>query len=129
MGGILDATNVVQPKVTVITHLELEHTEYLGDTIEKIAFEKAGIIKPGVPVVVAPQEAGAMRVIEGRAGELGAQVVRVVGRQDGGEDADGGGAGEGGQVVRWEAAKGERGLDLRVRWDDPVVGANRALNH
>jgi dihydrofolate synthase/folylpolyglutamate synthase len=49
IGGRLDATNVVTPEASVITPLDLEHTDILGDTIEKIAFEKAGIIKPGVP--------------------------------------------------------------------------------
>ena len=55
MGGRLDATNVIKPKVSVINTIELEHTKILGDTLEKIATEKAGIIKKGVPVVVGPQ--------------------------------------------------------------------------
>jgi len=55
LGGRLDATNVVTPKLCCITPIELEHTEYLGDTIEKIAAEKAGIIKPRIPVVVSHQ--------------------------------------------------------------------------
>jgi dihydrofolate synthase/folylpolyglutamate synthase len=55
LGGRLDSTNVVDPSACVITLLELEHTEFLGDTIEKIAAEKGGIIKPGRPCVVAPQ--------------------------------------------------------------------------
>lgn len=56
MGGRFDATNVVNPALTVITHIALDHREYLGDTLEKIAFEKAGIIKPGIPVVIGAQE-------------------------------------------------------------------------
>ncbi len=52
LGGRLDATNVVQPEVSVITSIGLDHCDLLGDTIEKIAYEKAGIIKPGRPVVV-----------------------------------------------------------------------------
>ena len=52
MGGRLDSTNVITPLVSVITNIDLEHTEYLGTTIEAIAAEKAGIIKPGVPVVL-----------------------------------------------------------------------------
>ncbi len=56
MGGRFDATNVVTPVLAVITHIALDHREYLGDTLEKIAFEKAGIIKPGVPVVIGVQE-------------------------------------------------------------------------
>ena len=51
MGGRLDATNVITPLVSVITNIDLEHTEFLGNTLELIAAEKAGIIKPGVPVV------------------------------------------------------------------------------
>ncbi|MBN2112104.1 bifunctional folylpolyglutamate synthase/dihydrofolate synthase [Candidatus Woesearchaeota archaeon] len=58
MGGRLDATNVVTPEVAVITNISLEHTEHLGDTIEKIAFEKAGIIKPGVDVVTSENGRG-----------------------------------------------------------------------
>ena len=56
MGGRFDATNVVTPILSVVTHIALDHREYLGDTLEKIAFEKAGIIKPGVPVVIGIQE-------------------------------------------------------------------------
>ena len=55
MGGRWDATNVIIPLVSVITHIDIDHTHFLGDTIEKIASEKAGIIKPGRPVVCAPQ--------------------------------------------------------------------------
>ncbi len=54
-GGRLDSTNVVQPKLAVITPIELEHTALLGDTVEKIATEKAGIIKPHTPVIISPQ--------------------------------------------------------------------------
>ena len=52
MGGRLDSTNIIQPMLSVITNISLDHTEYLGDTLEKIAFEKAGIIKSNTPVVV-----------------------------------------------------------------------------
>ena len=62
LGGRLDATNILQPEVSVITHIELEHTEYLGDTISKIAFEKAGIIKENTPVCVAAQTKDAEKV-------------------------------------------------------------------
>lgn len=56
MGGRLDSTNIIKPEICCINVIELEHTEYLGDTIEKIAFEKAGIIKEGVPVLIAHQQ-------------------------------------------------------------------------
>ena len=63
LGGRLDATNVVNPEVAVITSLSLDHTAILGDTLSQIATEKAGIIKPGIPVVSAPQLKEALDVI------------------------------------------------------------------
>lgn len=54
LGGRLDATNVVTPNLSIITSIQLDHTKLLGDTIEKIAMEKAGIMKPGVDVLVGP---------------------------------------------------------------------------
>lgn len=63
LGGRLDATNIVVPAVSVITHIGLDHQEYLGETLEKIAGEKAGIIKPGVPVVTGVDRAEALAVI------------------------------------------------------------------
>jgi dihydrofolate synthase/folylpolyglutamate synthase len=79
MGGRLDATNVMDEKaVCVITPVSLEHTTVLGDTVEKIAAEKAAILRPGTTVVMAPQpypEAAA--VIRGRAAELGAPLLDV----------------------------------------------------
>jgi dihydrofolate synthase/folylpolyglutamate synthase len=69
MGGRLDATNIVDPLVSVITLIEREHTEYLGDTIAEIAGEKAGIIKKGRPVVLAEQEAEALAVFKKAAAE------------------------------------------------------------
>ena len=75
MGGRLDATNIVTPLVSVITSISLEHKEYLGDTLAKIAGEKAGIIKPGVPVFAGctvPPEA--MEVIRAKAAENGAEL-------------------------------------------------------
>ncbi len=77
LGGRLDATNVVRPEVGVITRLGLEHTEHLGRSIGRIAREKAGIIKEGVPVWTLQQPG--VEVIERRCGELGAPL-RLVGR-------------------------------------------------
>jgi dihydrofolate synthase/folylpolyglutamate synthase len=74
MGGRLDATNVIEPEASVITRLELEHTQYLGATIESIAAEKAGIIKPGTPVVTLSQNPGTDRVIEEIAAANGSSV-------------------------------------------------------
>lgn len=70
MGGRLDATNVITPEVAVITHLALEHTEHLGKTLERIAKEKAGIIKPGVPVVSAEENPVIRKTCEERGSEL-----------------------------------------------------------
>ena len=72
LGGRLDATNAIKrPELSVICNLDLEHTEYLGDTIEKIAFEKAGIIKEGRPVVLYGQTPEAEGVVKARCEELG----------------------------------------------------------
>ncbi|MGN6483503.1 MAG: bifunctional folylpolyglutamate synthase/dihydrofolate synthase [Thermomicrobiales bacterium] len=75
LGGTLDATNVVTPDVSVITRLDYEHTAILGDTIEEIAANKAGIIKPGKPVVTAHQLPAALGVITARADELGCALL------------------------------------------------------
>lgn len=77
MGGRLDATNAITPAVSVITPIGFDHTQILGHTLGEIAFEKAGIIKPGVPVVSAPQEPEALRVIERAAAEKGSRLVVV----------------------------------------------------
>ena len=79
LGGRLDATNVVVPDVSVITRIGLEHTALLGDTLDEIAREKAGIIKPGVPVVVGPQADEALSAILEVAAQRSAPAV-VVGR-------------------------------------------------
>ena len=77
LGGRLDATNVIMPKISVITPIELEHTEFLGNTIEKIAAEKAGIIKEGVPVVLGLQQEAAKLVLEARAKELQSPIISL----------------------------------------------------
>jgi len=69
MGGRLDATNILSPKVSVITNISLDHKEFLGRSLGEIAFEKAGIIKKGVPVVASLQEPEAKAMIEKRAEE------------------------------------------------------------
>jgi dihydrofolate synthase/folylpolyglutamate synthase len=74
MGGRFDSTNVIQPVATAITTIGLEHTAYLGDTLEKIAFEKAGIIKPETPVVIGDIASGPRSVITTRAADVGAPV-------------------------------------------------------
>jgi dihydrofolate synthase / folylpolyglutamate synthase len=75
LGGRLDATNVVEkPLASVITRLSLDHRDFLGDTIEAIAAEKAGILKSGVPAVIASQARGALMVIERRAAHVKAPL-------------------------------------------------------
>ena len=76
LGGRLDATNVIdQPALTIITPVSMDHESFLGDTIAKIAGEKAGIIKRGVPCVVGPQHEDAIEVIEAQAARLGAPLL------------------------------------------------------
>jgi dihydrofolate synthase/folylpolyglutamate synthase len=77
LGGRLDATNIVEPVVSVITSLSYDHTALLGDTLSQIAGEKAGIIKPGRPVVLAPQKEEARLVVERVANERQAPLVQV----------------------------------------------------
>ncbi len=77
MGGRLDSTNIVEPEIAVITQVDFDHEEYLGHSIEQIAEEKAGIIKPGAWVVSAAEHPAAAAVIRRRAGELSAQVVET----------------------------------------------------
>lgn len=77
LGGRLDGTNVITPKVAAITSIGYDHTEVLGTTIEEIAFEKAGIAKPGVPLVLADVPPAAEAVVAGYAAEIGARLVYV----------------------------------------------------
>ena len=72
LGGRLDATNVCEPELCVITRIGLDHCDWLGDTAEKIAAEKAGIVKPGVPVVLGRNDPSVRAVVEARAREVGA---------------------------------------------------------
>ena len=75
LGGRLDSTNLVQPRLSVITSISLDHTRILGDTLDKIAFEKAGIIKRETPVVTSPQREEAMRVLRDVARSRGARLI------------------------------------------------------
>ena len=79
MGGRFDATNVVRPLVSVITTIAKDHEKHLGSSLEKIAFEKAGIIKPGVPVVCGVRRGDALREIRRVARERGAPLIEVFG--------------------------------------------------
>jgi dihydrofolate synthase/folylpolyglutamate synthase len=77
LGGRLDATNVVTPELCVITPIDYDHEAWLGNTIEAIAAEKAGILKPGVPAVIARQRPEAEQVIAARAAELHCRLIRA----------------------------------------------------
>jgi len=74
LGGRLDATNVVVPCVSAVTSLSLEHTQWLGSTVDAIAYEKAHIFKPGIPAVVSAQAFGASKVLEEYAQAIGAPL-------------------------------------------------------
>ena len=80
LGGRLDATNIVTPLASVITNIAFDHEQWLGDTLGKIAAEKAGIIKPGVPVITTTDEPEALKVIEEAARAQKAPLVMVDGR-------------------------------------------------
>jgi dihydrofolate synthase/folylpolyglutamate synthase len=81
LGGRLDATNVVRPELCVITPIDFDHEAFLGRSLESIAGEKAGILKPGVPAVFARQRPEAAPVLDARAEKVGAPVARTTGCQ------------------------------------------------
>ncbi|MBI4297638.1 MAG: bifunctional folylpolyglutamate synthase/dihydrofolate synthase [Chloroflexi bacterium] len=118
LGGRLDATNVVVPSVCVITSLSLDHTAVLGPTLAHIAQEKAGIIKPGVVVVIAPQREGARAVLRAVCRDKGARLVEV------------------GQDITWEVlSRQEEGQALvvggrqgRYKLWLPLLGDHQAEN-
>ncbi len=89
LGGRLDATNVVTPRLAIITNVFQEHTEHLGRTIDRIAFEKAGIIKPRVPTVTAARNRTALKIITQTCARQKSRLIRV------------------GRDVRYRAASGE----------------------
>ena len=75
LGGRLDSTNIITPEVSLITNIGYDHVEMLGDTIAKIAFEKAGIIKPGIPVVISELQEETATVFNNIAGERGSKRI------------------------------------------------------
>ena len=123
LGGRLDATNVLMPEVSVVTALSLEHTYLLGDTLAEIAYEKAGIIKPGIPVVSAPQRTEAIQVIEAISRERGVTLTEV-GRdwhyQPGPADWDG----QSFTVSRVTGKSSELGGEYRI----PLIGRHQLEN-
>ncbi|MGK0468445.1 bifunctional folylpolyglutamate synthase/dihydrofolate synthase [Clostridium sp.] len=77
LGGRLDSTNVITPILSVITSISLDHTQILGDTLDKIAYEKAGIIKEGIPVIMYPQKKQSEEVIEKTCMERNCKLIKV----------------------------------------------------
>ena len=106
MGGRLDATNVVTPAVAVLTPIAMDHQQWLGDSLPAIAIEKAGIIKPGVPVVTGPQDDEVRVVIAQLAMWRGAELNFVLTPLDGVEIA------LAGSHQRWNAALAVHALEL-----------------
>jgi dihydrofolate synthase/folylpolyglutamate synthase len=121
LGGRLDATNVVTPRVCVITSISYDHTQILGETLAKIAGEKAGIIKEGVPVVVAPQKDEARKVIERIAAECKAPLIEI----DRQYSYAAGGHSLNGQNLRvWQTGQENRSIDLSI----PLLGLHQVEN-
>ncbi|HYH97639.1 folylpolyglutamate synthase/dihydrofolate synthase family protein [Hyalangium sp.] len=120
LGGRLDATNTVLPLVTAITPISFDHMEYLGHTLGAIAGEKAGILKPGVPVVVSRQEPEALQAIARVAAEVGAPLL-LEGRDFAGEARPEGGLAY--QGPRWRLD----GLSLSLRGPHQLQNAAVAL--
>lgn len=118
LGGRLDATNVVQPRLAMITPISYDHMDLLGQTLGQIASEKAGIIKPGCPLVLGPQPPQALEVLQGRCQQAGAQPVLV------GQDVTWaqGPFDTAGQSIRVKGRLGEYCLHL------PLLGRHQAEN-
>jgi dihydrofolate synthase/folylpolyglutamate synthase len=135
LGGRLDATNVVTPLVSVITSLSYDHTHLLGNTLADIAREKAGIIKPGIPVVCSPQHGEAMKVLLEVSRERGAPMT-LIGRDWHFADERHGLDGQ--SFYLWRAEDQARvdetlarGGDLRSiarRYEIPLLGYHQVVN-
>jgi dihydrofolate synthase/folylpolyglutamate synthase len=119
LGGRLDSTNVLEPEACAVTNVARDHTEYLGETLEEIAGEKAGIFKPGVPAVVGEREGAALAVLRARAGAAGAPLVVL---DEAASVGDVRVALEGTRFRLESARWGSRVLHL------PLVGAHQARN-
>ncbi len=123
LGGRLDATNVIQPEVCVITSISYDHMDVLGDTLAKIAGEKCGIIKAGADVVSAPQFPEAMEVIEGVCKEKGVRLFKV------GQDLmwERSGFNQEGQSFRVKGVKGEYKLRIKLIGEHQLENATNAI--
>lgn len=126
LGGRLDSTNVILPEASVLTAIELEHTEYLGHTIPDIAFEKAGIIKPGRAAFAGKMRSEALEVMRRRAEELGSPFVYAPERSRV-ESAAPTPRGMVASLVLVDRAGAERRLDLSLRLSGRIQAENAAL--
>ncbi|MBI9047192.1 MAG: hypothetical protein JEZ06_22080, partial [Anaerolineaceae bacterium] len=125
LGGRLDATNVVDPMLSVITSISYEHTNFLGNTLTKIAGEKGGIIKPGKTVVVSPQKEEALTVFEQLAKEKYSQLVRT--GIDNSFELDNHSLQN--QTFRvWQNGKREGNLDAGTKLTIPLLGHHQVEN-
>ena len=124
LGGRLDATNLVQPEVAVITPVGLDHVAVLGDTVEKIAAEKAGIIKPGVPIVSSPQHPDAARVIRQTAADAGSRLIEATAAVEVAEVVVVGWAP---QRVRFETGRVEYDVQLPLLGEHQVENARTTI--
>jgi len=122
IGGRLDATNLVLPELAVITPIELEHTDVLGDTLEAIAREKAGIIKPGVPVISAAQVPEAEAVLRAAARERGCSIVFLgIGPREAGERPESGMGRDSAEPQVLEVVSTPEGTRVHLRLEDGGV--------
>jgi dihydrofolate synthase/folylpolyglutamate synthase len=142
LGGRLDATNILSPRVSVISSLSYDHMAVLGNTLTLIAGEKAGIIKPGVPVISSPQKEEALKVLERVVKELHAPFV-LVGKDisyTAGEHSLVGqalsvtwkqpkkrGKNEGSKVISEKTKEGER-RDETIKLHIPLLGKHQVVN-
>ena len=120
LGGRLDATNVLEPRVSVIASVDRDHANYLGDTLEEIAAEKAGILKPGIPAIAGRMDQGALGVLVARASELGAPLD-VFGQDLSVDDVS---TDLGGTRFRYHSDGWADGLQVHI----PLVGEHQARN-
>ena len=126
LGGRLDATNICEPVVTAITPVGFDHQKYLGDTLASIAAEKAGIVKPGAPVVIAPQHGEAMTAIVARCEELNAPMIVTSDPFD--VEAASGAEDIGRYRFRYRASRDEFALRLGLRGRHQITNALVAIH-
>ena len=118
LGGRLDATNVIRPEVAAVTNVAMDHADFLGNTLEQIAREKAGIIKPGVPFVTAEADPDICRLMESLAEEVGAPFLHVPAPAPGTVEVEDDHTGLAVETERWGR------LEVRT----PLVGYHQATN-